>query len=144
MAPRSKTPADAKTLLDSKDGWSYLDVRSVEEFDAGHVPGARNIPLMHRGPAGMTPNDKFASVVQQNIPRDAKLVVGCAGGGRSMRACEMLEPLGYANLVNMEGGFMGGRDANGRAVPGWSTSGLPVEKTAPLQNTYACLERSRA
>ncbi len=33
------TPEEAKELLDSKKGYLYLDVRSVQEFDTGHVPG---------------------------------------------------------------------------------------------------------
>jgi rhodanese-related sulfurtransferase len=143
MATRNKTPSDAKALLDSGAGWIYLDVRTVEEFDAGHAPGASNIPIMTRGPAGMTPNAEFASVVQRTFPRDAKLIVGCASGPRSTRACEVLAAAGYANLVNMEGGFMGARDETGRPVPGWATSGLPVEKTAPAEHTYAHLKKAR-
>jgi rhodanese-related sulfurtransferase len=38
------TPEQTKELLDSNTGYIYLDVRTVPEFDAGHVPGAKNIP----------------------------------------------------------------------------------------------------
>jgi rhodanese-related sulfurtransferase len=141
MATQSKRPDDAKALLDSGAGWKYLDVRSVEEFDAGHASGAWNIPLFHRGPAGMTPNTEFESVVQRVFPRDSKLVVGCASGGRSMRACEVLAAAGYVDLVNLEGGFLGARDEMGRAIHGWASAGLPVEKTATPERTYAGLLR---
>ncbi len=38
------TPEQAKELLDSNQGYVYLDVRTVPEFEAGHVPGAKNVP----------------------------------------------------------------------------------------------------
>ena len=53
MATQNKRPMDAKALLDGDAAWKFLDVRSVEEFEAGHASGAWNIPLFHRGPAGM-------------------------------------------------------------------------------------------
>jgi rhodanese-related sulfurtransferase len=143
MATQNKRPADAKALLDSGKGWTYLDVRSVEEFDAGHVPGAWNVPLFHRGPAGMTPNSEFERVVQKAFARNAKLVVGCASGGRSMRACDVLAGCGFTDLVNMKGGFLGARDEMGQPVPGWASSGLPVEKSAPPDRTYAVLNRAK-
>jgi rhodanese-related sulfurtransferase len=139
MTTQNKRPADAKALLDSNPDWKLLDVRSVEEFDAGHASGAWNVPIFHRGPAGMMPNPEFESVVQRVFPRGSKLVVGCGSGGRSMRACEMLSAAGYVDLVNLEGGFSGGRDETGRAIPGWAAAGLPVEKSAPADRTYARL-----
>jgi rhodanese-related sulfurtransferase len=139
MTTQNKRPADAKALLDSKAGWKYLDVRSVEEFDAGHPAGAWNVPIFHRGPGGMVPNPEFEKVVQRVLPRPAKLVVGCGSGPRSTRACEMLAAAGYTDLVNVEGGFNGGRDEMGSAIPGWAASGLPVEKVASPERTYAQL-----
>ena len=136
---QNKKPAEAKALIDGPEGWKYLDVRSVEEFDAGHPTGAWNVPIFQRGPAGMMPNDDFERVVMRAFPRDSKLVVGCGSGPRSTRACEVLAAAGYADLVNVEGGFNGGRDEMGRAIPGWAASGLPVEKAAPAERTYAQL-----
>ena len=141
MSHKHHKPAQAKELLDSKEGWVCLDVRSVEEFALGHATGAFNIPIMHRGPSGMSPNPDFTAVVTKCFPKDAKLVVGCASGMRSVRACEALASAGYKHLVNMEGGFMGGQDEAGRAIPGWASCGLPVEKTAPPERTYAGLRQ---
>ncbi len=63
----------------------------------------------------------------KSFPKDKTLVVGCMAGGRSQRACEMLEDAGYADLTNVVGGFGGQRDASGTVVvPGWSDAGLPV------------------
>jgi rhodanese-related sulfurtransferase len=73
------------------------------------------------------------------LPRPAKHVVGCGSGPRSTRACEMLAAAGYTDLVNVEGGFNGARDEMGNAIPGWVAAGLPVEKVAPPERTYAQL-----
>ncbi len=64
---------------------------------------------------------------QANFPPDSRLVVGCKVGGRSARACQILEDAGYSNLVNMDGGFHGRFDPMGRLVqPGWSHHELPT------------------
>lgn len=142
MSYTHKKPHDAKALLDSSNGWIYLDVRSVEEFGAGHPIGAWNVPVMHRGAMGMTPNPDFLVVVSKSIPKDAKLIVGCASGMRSLRACELLSGAGYSQVVNCEGGFAGGRDEAGNAIPGWAAAGLPVETHAAAERTYAHLRQA--
>src|SRR5215207_5144494 len=99
------TPQEAFELMKNDEGYIYLDVRSVPEFDAGHPQGAINIPLMHYTPStGMYPNQEFNSVVEGNISKDAKLVVGCKSGARSAQACQILGQMGYANLANVRGG----------------------------------------
>lgn len=89
------SPADAKKLID--EGYTYLDVRTEPEFAAGHATGAQNVPVMLAGPGGMQPNPEFLAVVQAVYPKDAKLVVGCKAGGRSMRAAEMMINAGYTD-----------------------------------------------
>src|SRR5262245_57785208 len=108
----------------------YLDVRSVPEFADGHPPKAINIPIMDFVPGrGMTPNPDFVQEVDAQIPKDAKIIVGCRSGGRSARACEIMEKMGYSNCANMRGGFVGAADHMGRLVePGWSLLELPIEK----------------
>ena len=56
----------AKELLEEDEEFTYLDVRTPEEYDQGHVPGARNIPFMVRGPhgAGLHRNTEFVSHVK--------------------------------------------------------------------------------
>src|SRR5437867_724371 len=106
------SPKEAKALLDQ--GWTYLDVRSEGEYAQAHPDGAVNVPLMHMGPGGMRPNDQFLSVVKAAFAKDAKLVVGCQAGGRSMRAVTVLEQEGYSQLVDQRAGFGGARDQSGR------------------------------
>jgi len=68
-------------------------------------------------------------VAEQVLPKGRKLVVGCLAGGRSQRACEMLEEAGYTDLTNVRGGFGGQRDASGQTVvKGWRDAGLPVSQ----------------
>jgi len=121
------SPKEAYELMQNDKDYIYLDVRSVPEFDAGHPEGAINIPIMHFDPrAGMSPNQDFTAVVEANLPRDAKIVIGCKTGGRSARACEILSQIGYTDVANVRGGFVGATDNFGRmAEPGWSALGLP-------------------
>ncbi|HEX3905614.1 MAG TPA: rhodanese-like domain-containing protein [Polyangia bacterium] len=132
------TPPEAADLLAT--GWSYLDVRSIPEFEGGHPTGAANVPLMHFENGRMSPNPDFQKVVAANFPPDAKLVVGCKAGGRSLQAAALLEAAGYTSVVDMRGGFHGEHDGLGRVTcAGWLESKLPVSTTAPAEKSYATL-----
>src|SRR5215510_220094 len=96
-------PAEAAELL--KQGWTYLDVRSIPEFEQGHPAGAANVPLLHFQNGRMTPNPDFQKVVEANFPRDARIVVGCKSGGCSLNAAGLMQAAGYTNVVEMRGGF---------------------------------------
>ena len=124
------SPEEAKKLVD--EGYTYLDVRTVTEYAAGHPTGAQNIPVMIQSTQGMAPNPDFLDVVAATYAKDAKLVVGCKAGGRSLRAAEMLVGAGYTNVIDQRAGFDGARNNFGAVVePGWAPSGLPVEKETP-------------
>ena len=72
----------------------------------------------------------FASLATL-FAQDAGLVLGCASGGRSTRAAQMLGMLGFTDLVNVVGGYSGIRDAAGNLTQsGWCDCGLPVEQGA--------------
>jgi rhodanese-related sulfurtransferase len=140
MAIEQIDPREAHRRLGA--GHVYLDVRSTAEFARGHATGAHNVPLLEPDAAtgGMAPNPDFLAVVTANFPRDAKLVVGCAAGGRSQRACEVLEANGYAVLANVRGGFSGAHDAEGRVVAkGWAELGLPVSVQPAAGAAYVSL-----
>jgi rhodanese-related sulfurtransferase len=116
MTTKRVDPKEAKALLDQ--GWTYVDVRTEQEFDTGHPAGSINIPLS---------SPDFLAVMKANFPHDAKLVVGCQLGGRSARACQVLEADGYKELVDQTAGWGGQRDGAGRVVlAGWADSKLPV------------------
>jgi rhodanese-related sulfurtransferase len=141
MTVKRVTPAEARELMD-KEGYAYLDVRSIPEFDAGHPEGAYNVPLLHLGPAGMAPNSEFLAVVESRFPRDAKLVVGCKMGGRSRQAVSVLTSAGYSNLADQYCGFDGAPSPAG-FEPGWRPSGLPVNTQAPADHTYEGLRKAQ-
>jgi len=111
-------------------GWRYVDVRSIPEFEQGHPPGAYNIPLLHFLPGkGMTPNPEFAAVFAKHFKPGDKLVLGCKAGPRSMRAAEMLASMGFQELVDVVGGF-----------EEWKVS-LPVETATPPGHGWEELKR---
>jgi len=126
-------------------GHAYLDVRSEPEFEAGHPPGAFNVPLHCASDYGLEPNQDFLRVIQNLFPTDSTLVVGCKVGGRSRRAAEILSTAGYHDVADLSVGWEGRRDAFGRLQPGWSRSGLPVETGQPEDRSWTALrERGRS
>lgn len=72
---------------------NILDVRKPSEFEGGHVDSARNLPLDFV-------NDQMNQVVKEN-----KYYVHCAGGYRSLIYISILQARGYKNLINVEGGW---------------------------------------
>jgi rhodanese-related sulfurtransferase len=125
------SPREAKALCDEQ-GYAYVNVRSEPEWAAGHPAGAVNVPLLHVHPAGMTPNPDFLDVMAALYPKDAKLVLGCRSGGRSLRAAEMLAEVGFTSVVDQRAGYDGVRTAFGGVVePGWVSANLPTETATP-------------
>lgn len=142
MAIKQITPPEAHEILDKDPTVIYLDVRTVPEFTAGHPLRGINAPVVFFDPAARqpAPNADFLRVVEANIPKDAKVIVGCQAGGRSQRAAEIMAQAGYTNVANMQGGFGGARDQMGRTVvPGWQESGLPVGTDNGEGVSYASL-----
>ena len=68
-------------------GYTYVDVRSIPEFEQGHPAGAVNVPLLHRdGRTGqMMANREFLDVMRANFPSDARLLIGCQVGDAPRR-----------------------------------------------------------
>ena len=130
MSVKRVSPDDALALMQN-EGYIYLDVRSVPEFEAGHPEGAYNVPLLNMGIQGMQPNPVFLDVVKAHFPQDAKIVVGCKAGGRSLTAASLLESNGYTHVIDQRAGF------DGSGEPGWRPRGLPVSKTAAPERGYA-------
>jgi rhodanese-related sulfurtransferase len=144
MPIKQISPEEASKLV--ADGHKYIDVRTEAEFDRGHPTGAVNIPVVFPDPATrqMKVNPAFLATVQAHFKTEEDLVIGCQSGVRSQRAAEMLAQAGYSSICNMQGGFGGARDSNGRVVvQGWADSGLPVESGSPADRSYeAMLKKS--
>jgi rhodanese-related sulfurtransferase len=131
-------PQEAKRLLDAKENYIYLDVRTPAEFETGHVPGATNISFANIDPATgrMHASPDFMPEAEAKFLRDARLIVGCKSGGRSAYASEFLRRSGYTHVFNMVGGFGGVMGQGGQVEePGWTTLGYPVQKGASPATT---------
>ncbi|HEX4778456.1 MAG TPA: rhodanese-like domain-containing protein, partial [Acidimicrobiia bacterium] len=89
---REIDPAGAEQRLDDA---TFLDVRELDEYEQGMIPGSVFIPRGH-----------LESQVENKIPNhDTPVVIYCAGGTRSAFAAETLEQLGFKDVVSMAGGF---------------------------------------
>ncbi len=103
--------SQAPTTIDVREAWArarkgarLVDVRSEREFAGGHPKGARNLPpaRIKAGDVGLAPDDE--------------ILVICLSGHRSPRQARKLAALGYANVVNVQGGLLA-----------WQRAGLPVK-----------------
>lgn len=139
MKVKRVSPEEAQALVE-KEGYVYVDVRSVPEFDAGHPRGAYNVPLAHLGPHGMSPNPDFLTVMEKTFPKESKLVVGCKSGGRSLQAATLLLSGGWRDVVDQRAGFQGTLDPSGRPEPGWGPKGLPTSRSAEPGRSWSELK----
>ena len=87
------TPAEAKALMDSEDGYIILDVRTPEEFAERHIEGAILIPDYEIG-------EKAESILTD---KDQLILVYCRSGRRSKNAASELATLGYTNIKEFGG-----------------------------------------
>ncbi len=84
---------------------NLIDVREIDEYEAGHVAGAINIPL-----------SEFASRVAE-LPSETIYMI-CRSGGRSMQACEFCVDNGMSDVVNIAGGTLGWINAGNEVILG--------------------------
>ena len=89
-------------LLD-EGGVALIDVREVDEFARGHVPGAVNIPM------------SVLPVRVADVPADREVHLICHTGSRSAQVAAWLEPQGY-QPINVSGGTLA-----------WAQAGRPLE-----------------
>lgn len=97
-------PAEAKPFVEAAYS-QFIDVRTPEEYAAGHAYRTRNIPL-----------DKLMDnlgVIEKNEP----VYLICATGRRSMEAAKMLNEAGYPQTISIAGG-----------TAAWEKAGLPMQK----------------
>lgn len=91
--------------LSKKADIVLLDVRTEDEYEAGHIQGARWLP---RGKLEYSIQDIVANP-------DASIVLYCNSGARSALATLTLLGMGYTDVVDLDGGFKA-----------WVTSGMPI------------------
>ena len=87
------TAEEAKQIMDSEEAYIILDVRTQEEYDQGHIPGA--IVISHEEIV-----EKAEEVLTD---KDQLILVYCRSGRRSKIAAEALVELGYTNIKEFGG-----------------------------------------
>lgn len=134
------SPQQASDAL--AQGYTYVDVRTPEEFGAGHAPGAVNVPVMFAAGPGMAMNPDFIPAMDAAFAKDARIVVGCKAGRRSLRAAQMLLQAGFTDVLDNRAGWDGERDPFGKVTePGWSRLDLPVEQGQPSGRAWEDLRK---
>ena len=90
---RQITMDEAVDMMAQESGYIILDVRRPDEFAAGHIPNAINVP-----------NESISTVEIPELPDKNQLImVYCRSGRRSKEAAEKLVKLGYTNIVEFGG-----------------------------------------
>lgn len=84
-------------MLKSSNRITIIDVRTKDEFEGGHIQGAVNIPLQDL-------KEKIELVV---LDKSEVIIVYCQSGGRSRKAADKLEKMGYRNVWNLKNGLDG-------------------------------------
>lgn len=92
----------------AKDDVVVLDVRTPDEFSEGHIDGAKNIDFL---------DDAKFKAEAAKLDKSKTYLVHCQAGGRSSKSLKVLQELGIKNLIHLDDGFGGWKDAD-----------LPVKK----------------
>ncbi len=105
--------ADLEAELAGKEDVLLLDIRELQErVDLGTIPGAKHVP---RGMLEFWA-DPASPYFRDYFDEDKRIVLFCAGGGRSVLATLALEDMGYGNVAHLEPGF-----------GGWQKAEKPIE-----------------
>lgn len=108
-------PDQVRSELDAGGVDVFLDVREAHELRKGYIEGALRIPL-DEVPEKADASDPDADPALTGNP-DARIVVYCATGVRSLLGAHSLQKLGYSNVASLAGG-----------ISDWQAKGHPVQK----------------
>jgi len=98
---RECTVQDVQRRIAAGETFLLFDVREESEYAAGHVPGAKSLGK------GIIERD-----IESLVPDvDLEIVLYCGGGFRSALAADNLQKMGYSNVISMDGGFRGWKEA---------------------------------
>jgi len=107
---------DLKKNLAADPELLLIDLREIQErVDLGTVPGSKHVP---RGMLEFWA-DPTSPYFRDYFKEDSRIVVFCAGGGRSVYATLALKDMGYPDVAHLESGFTG-----------WKAAGEPIEDVA--------------
>jgi len=100
-------PERARELVEQRAGLLVLDIRTPEEFQEGHIAGAKHVDYY---------GDGFEQKLQE-LEKDRPVLVHCASGGRSAQTRDLMRSLGFKKVYH----FGGGMNA-------WKDAGYPIER----------------
>jgi rhodanese-related sulfurtransferase len=103
--PKNVTPDEAEKLINSRKDLVILDVRTEDEFSAGHIKGAKNLSFL---------DDDFQQKLKE--VEGKPVLVHCASGGRSARAIKQMLGKDFPELYHMNGGLKAWQDAGKEVV----------------------------
>ena len=89
--------ASFKTILDANPGVTLVDLRTPTEYNGEKIGDAVNIDFL---------NSSFGVEISK-LEKDSLTLIYCKSGGRSSRALSQMEALGFTNVRELEGGYMG-------------------------------------
>lgn len=110
--------------INATENPQILDVRTPEEFNSDHIENAENVNWL--GDSFVKESEKF--------DKTKPVFVYCKSGGRSKKATEKLEELGFKNIYELEGGFLKW-DAEGLSKPSDKIIGMCSQEYDELLNT---------
>lgn len=90
------------------EGYGLLDVREYEEYEQGALPDAMNIP---RGMIEASCDPAYPSHRKEMLDRDHPWLVMCATSGRSAMVVDVMQQMGFTNVLNISGGMAAWREA---------------------------------
>ena len=86
----------SEILQSQKGNITLIDVRTIEEFEKGTINSALNIDFW---------DPEFENKCKRQFDKENKIIVFCAGGGRSAMASKKLSKLGFRMIYDLEGGY---------------------------------------
>lgn len=94
-----QTTSQLQTVTESlqliEQGVTVVDVRTIEEFSAGALPNAINIPV----------TDLSFPFAIGNLDKEKPILIYCKAGGRSARAALAMKALGFSTIYELDGGY---------------------------------------
>jgi thioredoxin len=94
--------SEFQTAMSAESDAQILDVRTIDEFQNGHIEGAINADV----------NSAAFQQIASDLNKDKTVFVYCLSGARSASAAGMLKEMGFKSIVNLTGGMLAWRSAN--------------------------------
>ena len=118
---------EAKRMMEQDDGHIVVDVRRIDEYESGHIPGAISIP-----------NETIGSEMPKALPNLEQIIlVYCRSGNRSKQAAEKLSKIGYSRIYEFGGILDWTGDIVTEPTPGNASAAPDTEK---MQDYAGCYE----